>query len=125
MLVSGDKEACGTASRVEHDLILLRSDNLNDKIDNVARSAKLPGIALRSKDGKQILKGIAKTFTMVVGELIDNFEKGFERLGIAIGKISIFENIAEERRNARVFGHLRDALSIEIQHFVTTETGAH
>ena len=62
---------------------------------------------------------------MVVGEFIDDFERGAKGFGITIRQICVLENFAEERRDARVFRHPRDGLSVEVQGFMTAQAGAH
>ena len=84
VLVGGDEEARGPAGRIENGLVFLRVDDLDHEIDDVARSAELSGIALRAEDAEQILEGVAEALAVVVAELVDDLEKGLERLGVAI-----------------------------------------
>ena len=48
VLVGGDEEAGGAAGGVEDGLALLRGDDFDHEIDDVARGAELAGIALRA-----------------------------------------------------------------------------
>ena len=125
VLVGRDQEAGGAAGGVEHGLVLLRVDDLDDEVDDVARRAELAGVALRAEDGEQILEGVAEPLAVVVGELVDDLEEGLERLRVAIGQIGVLEDVAEEQRDAGVLRHLGDALGVEVQHLVAAEPGAH
>ncbi len=58
---------------------------------------------------------------MVVGELVDDLEEGFERLGVAIRQIGILEDVAEERWDAGILGHLGNAFGIEAEHLVAAQ----
>ena len=60
VLVGGDQEAGGAAGGIEDGFGLLGVDDLDHEIDDVARGAELPGIALGAEHGEQILEGIAK-----------------------------------------------------------------
>ena len=91
----------------------------------MARGAELAGIALRAEDGEQILEGVAEALAVVVAELVDDLEKGLERLGVAVREVGVFEDVAEEERDAGVFGHLGDAFGVEAEHFMAAEAGAH
>jgi len=62
---------------------------------------------------------------VVVAELVDDLEEGLERLGIAVRQVGVLEDVAEERRDAGVFGHLGNTLAVEAEHFVATERGRH
>ena len=59
-------------------------------------------------------------------KVIDEFEYDHsERLGIAVWKVGVFENVAEEGGDAGVFRHFGDGFAVEGEDFVTTEAGAH
>ena len=60
VLVGRDQEPGGAAGRVEHGLGLLRVDDLDHEVDDVARGAELPGIALGAEHREQILEGVAQ-----------------------------------------------------------------
>ena len=81
VLVGGDQEPGGAAGRVEHGLGLLRVDDLDHEIDDVARGAELAGIALGAEHGEQILEGIAEALAVVVVELVDDLEEGLSVSG--------------------------------------------
>lgn len=57
VLIGGDEEARSAAGRVEDGLRLLRIEDRDDKINDVAWGAELTGIALRAEDGEEILEG--------------------------------------------------------------------
>ena len=76
VLVGGDEEAGGAAGGVEDGLVLLRVDDRDDEVDDVARGAELAGIALRAEDGEQVLEGVAEALAVVVAELVDDLEEG-------------------------------------------------
>ena len=42
----------------------------------MARCAELPGIPLRAEDREQILEGVTQALGVIVGELVDDLEKG-------------------------------------------------
>ena len=66
VLVGRDQEPGGAAGRVEHGLGLLRVDDFDHEVDDVARGAELPGVALGAEHGEQILEGVAEAFAVVV-----------------------------------------------------------
>jgi len=105
MLVGGDEETGGAAGGIEDDVAFLRIEDRDDEINDVARGAELAGVALRAEDAEEILEGVAEALAMVVAELVDDLEEGFERLGVAIREVGVFEDVAEERRDAGVFRH--------------------
>ena len=115
VLVGGDEEAGGAAGGVEDGLVLLRVDDRDDEINDVARGAELAGIALRAEHGEQILEGVAEALAVVVVELVDDLEEGLERLGVAVRQVGVLEDVAEERRDAGVLRHLGDAFGVEAQ----------
>ena len=125
VLVGGDEEAGGAAGGVEDGFVFLRGENLDHEINDVARGAELACIALRSEDAEEILEGVAETFAVVVAELVDDLEESLQRLGVAVGQIGVLEDVAEERRDAGVFGHLGDAFAVEAKHLVAAEGGSH
>ena len=53
--------------------MLLRVHHGDDKVNNVARRAELPGIALGTENGQQVFKCVAQTFAVVIGETVDLF----------------------------------------------------
>src|ERR1035441_9964655 len=62
---------------------------------------------------------------MVIPELVDDLEKSLKRFRIAVGKIGILEDVAEECRDAGVFRHLGDAFGVETKHFVAAQRWGH
>ena len=62
---------------------------------------------------------------MVVAELVDDLEEGLERLGVAVWEVGVLEDVAEERGDAGVFGHLGNAFAVEAEHLVATERWSH
>ncbi len=62
---------------------------------------------------------------MIVAEFVDDLEKGLERLGIAVREIGVLEDVAEQRRDAGVFGHPGNALAVEAEHLVAAEAAIH
>ena len=121
MLVGGDQESGGAAGRVKHGLVLLRVDDLDHEIDDVARRAELPGIALRAQHGEQVLERIAQALGVVVLELVDDLEKGAQGLRVTVRQVGVLEDVAEERRDAGVLRHLGDGLGVEVQRLEATQ----
>ena len=62
VLVGRNQKPGRAAGRVKHGFGLLRIDDLDHEIDDVARGAELPGIALGTEHGEQIFEGIAEAF---------------------------------------------------------------
>ena len=90
-----------------------------------AGGAELAGVALRTKHGEQILEGVAESFAVVVVELVNDLEKHLERLRVAVGQIGILEHVAKKGRDAGIFRHLSNAFSVETEHLMSAESGAH
>src|SRR5262249_44547298 len=110
VFVGRDQESGGAAGGIEDRFIFLGGNDGDDEVDDVARRAELPGVALRAEHAEEILEGVAEALGMVVGKLVDDLEKHLERFGVAIGQIGVLEDVAKERRDAGVLGHLGDAL---------------
>ncbi len=91
----------------------------------MARGAELAGIALRAEDAEEIFEGVAEALRVVVAKFVDDLKKTLERLWVAIRQVSVFENIAKERRDAWVFGHLGNAFTVKAEHLVTAERWIH
>ena len=91
VFVGGDEESGGAAGGVEDGFVLLWVDELDHEVDDVARGAELPGIALRAKDGEEVFEGIAEAFGVVVFELVDDLEEALEGLGIAVWKVGVLK----------------------------------
>jgi len=125
VLVGRDQEARSATGRVKHGIGLLRIDDLDHEVDDVARGAELTGIALRAEHGEQIFEGVAEALRMVVVELVNDLEEHLERFRVAVGKIGVFEDIAEERRNARVLRHFDNGFGVKVQDLVSAQTCAH
>ena len=125
VLVGGNQESGGAAGRVEDGLVLLRIDDGDDEVDDVARGAELPGVALGTEDREQVLEGVAEALAVVIGELVDDLEKGAQGLRVAVGQVGVVEDVAEQWRDARVFRHPGDGLGVEIEGLLAAETGAH
>ena len=83
-----------------------------------------PASPWRAEDGEQILEGVAEALAVVVAELVDDLEEGLERFGVAVGQVGVLEDVAEQRRDAGVFGHLGDAFAVEAEHLVAAERRA-
>ena len=62
------------------------STTCDDEVDDVARGAELPGVALGAEHGEQILEGVAQPLAVVVVELVDDLEEELERLRVAVGQ---------------------------------------
>ena len=124
VLVRRDEEPGGAAGRVEDAFVFLRVDDRNDEVDDMARGAELPGVALRAEHGEQVLEGVAQPFGVVVGELVDDLEEGAQGLRVAVRQIGVLEDVAEQRRDARILRHPRDRLGVEIEHLVAAQAGA-
>ena len=105
VLVGGDKESGCAASWVENDLLFFGVEDLHHEVDDVARGAELPGVALGAEHGEQVFEGIAKPLGVVLVELVDDFQEAFERFGVAVGQIGVLEDGAEKWRNAGVLRH--------------------
>jgi len=52
VFVGGDGEAGGAAGGIEDGFVFARVDECDHEVDDVARGAKLAGIALRSEDAE-------------------------------------------------------------------------
>ena len=87
----------------------------------MAWGAELARVALGAEDREQVLESVSQTFRVVVAEFVDDLEEGPQRLGIAIGQIGIFEDVAEELGDARILRHPVDGFGIEIEDFVSTQ----
>ena len=59
---------------------ILRVQNGNHEVDDVARGAELPGVTLRAEDGEQVLEGVAQALGMIVGEGVDGFLRKARRV---------------------------------------------
>ena len=125
VLVGRDEEARGAAGRVKDGFVLLRVNNLNHEVDDVARGAELSRIALRTEHTEQIFKCIAQPLAVVVAELVNDLEKASQGLRVTIGQVGVFEDVAEEQRDAGVLRHIGDGLGIEVEGFVAAKAGAH
>ena len=84
MLEGRNEKARRAAGGIEDGLILLRVHDSNNEINNVARSSELSGIALRAENGKQVFKGVAEPFAVVVVESGDFFQEEVECFRIAV-----------------------------------------
>ncbi len=62
---------------------------------------------------------------MVVLELVNDLEEGAQGLRVAVGQEGVLEDVAEQWRDAGVFGHARDAFGIQVQRLKAAQTGAH
>ena len=91
----------------------------------MARCAELSGVSLRAEDGKQILEGVTQALGVIVGELVDDLEKGAQGLRVAIRQVGIVEDVAKQGGNAGVLRHLGDGLGVEIQGLMAAKAGAH
>ena len=98
-----DQEAGRPARRVENAFVLLRVDDFDHEVDDVARSAELAGVALAAEHGKQVFEGVAEAFGVVVGEAVDFLEEGAQRFRVAVGQVGVLEDVAEERGDAGVW----------------------
>jgi len=101
--------------------VLLRVHHGDDKVNNVARRAELPGIALGTENGQQVFKGVAESFAVVVGETGDFFQEEVEGFRIAVRQEHALEDVPEELGNVLVFIHLLDAFGIEKQALMASE----
>ena len=125
VFVSGNQETGGAAGGVENSFCLLRLEHLDHEIDDVARGAELAGIALRAQHRQQVLEGVAQALAVVVTELVDDLEESAQRLRVAIRQIGVFENVAKQRRDARVLRHLVDAFGIQRKRFMAAQARMH
>ena len=91
----------------------------------MARGAELSGVSLRAEDGEEVLERVAQPLAVVVFELVDDFEKGAQSLGVAVGQVGVVEDVAEEGRDTGVFRHPGNGLGVEVQSFVAAQPGAH
>ena len=62
---------------------------------------------------------------MVVAEPVDALQEGAQRLRVPVGKISVVEDVAEQRGYAGVLRHTGDSLGVEIQRLVPAQAGTH
>ena len=112
VLVRRNQKPGSTTGRVENGFVFLRVNDRDDEVDDVARRTELPGVPLRAKDREQIFKSIAQPLTVIVGELVNDLEKGTQSLRVAVGQIGVVEDVAEQQRNARIFRHPGDRFSV-------------
>src|SRR5216683_8064187 len=70
-------------------------------------------------------EGVAQALGVVIRELVDDLEEGAQGLRVAIRQVGILEDVAEERRDARVLRHLGDGLGVEVQGLEAAEARAH
>ena len=103
----------------------MRVEHCDDEIDDVARGAELPGVALRAEHREQVFEGIPKALGVVVLELVDDLQERAQGLRVAVGQVGVLEDVAKQRRNAGVLGHPGDGFGIQIQRLVAAEAGAH
>ena len=108
-----------------HGLVLFRINDFDHEVDDVARGAELPGVALGAEHGQQILEGVAQPLAVVVAELVDDLEEHLERFGVAVGQIGVLEDVAEQERDAGVLRHLGDGLGVEVQRLEAAQPGVH
>ena len=125
VLVRRHQEPGGAAGRVENGFVLLRVQDGDDEVDDVARGAELPGVALRAEDGQQVFEGVAQALGMVVGEGVDDLEEGAQGFRVAVGQVGVVEDVAEKRRDAGVFRHAGDGLGVQVEDLVAAQPGAH
>lgn len=125
VLVRGDQEPGSTAGRVEHGLGLLGVHHRDDEVDDVARGAELPGVALGTEYREQVFEGVTQALGVVVFELVDDLEESAQGLRITIGQIGVLEYVTEERWDAGVLRHLGDGLGVEVQGLVAAKARAH
>ena len=105
--------------------MLLRVEHFDDEVDDVARGAELPGVALRAQHREQVLEGVAQALGVVVLELVDDLQERAQRLRVAVGQVGVLEDVAKQRRNAGVLGHAGDGFGIQVERLVAAEAGAH
>ena len=68
-----------------------------------------------------LIEGVTQALAVVIGELVDDLQEGAQGLRVTVGQVRVFEDVAEERRNAGVLGHLGDGLGVQVQRLVATE----
>ena len=125
VLVRRNQEPSRAAGRIENSLVFLGVNDGDHEVDDMARRAKLPGVALRAEDREQIFKGVAQPLAVIIRELVDDREEGAQGLRVAVGKIGIVEDAAEQQRNARVFRHPRNGLGVQVQGLVAAQADLH
>jgi len=70
VLERGDQETSSPAGWIKDRFVLLRVNNRNNKIYDMARGSELSRISLRAKDRKKIFKSIPQLLAVVVFELV-------------------------------------------------------
>jgi hypothetical protein len=60
VLPGRNQEARRAAGRVENAFVLLRVDDLDHEVDDVARRAELAGVALAAEHREQVFEGVAQ-----------------------------------------------------------------
>jgi hypothetical protein len=50
---------------------------------------------------------------VVVGEFVDFLEEAAQRFRVAVGQVGVLEDVAEQGRDAGVFGHLADGFAVQ------------
>ena len=73
MFVGGKEKTAGAAGRVEDGISLVRVHNLNDEVDDIARSAELAVLPLCAHAHQQVFKSVAQFFAVIITETVDDF----------------------------------------------------
>ena len=105
--------------------MLLGVDDGHDEVDDVARGAKLAGVALGAHHRQQVLERVAQPLGVVVFEFVDDLQERAQGLGIAVGQVGVVEDAAEQRRDAGVLRNPVERLGIEIQRRVSAQPRVH
>ena len=96
MFEGRNEKARRAASGIKDSLVLFRVHHGDDEINDVARRAELPGVALGAEDGQQVFEGVAEPFAVVVGEACYLFQKKIERFRIAVRQEHALEDVPEK-----------------------------
>ena len=64
--------------------MLLRVYNGDNEVNDVARRAELPGIALGAENREQVFVRVSESFAVFVGKSVDLLQKQVQRLGVAV-----------------------------------------
>jgi hypothetical protein len=125
VLPGRNEEARSATGRVKNGFVLLRVNHRHHEVDDVARRAELARIALAAQHAEQVFKGIAQALGVVVAEVVDFLQKAFERFGVAVGQVGVFEDVAKQLGHAGVFAHALDGFAVQRQHLKPAQAGGH
>ena len=105
--------------------MLLRCQNFDHEVDDVARRAELARIPLTAQHAEQVFEGVTQALGVVVGETVDFLQEALERLRVAVRQVGILEDVAKQFGHAGVLAHALNGFAVERQHLEAAQTGRH